>query len=178
MGLFDLFGKKKNESSFEVFPDVRDYKLYYFLKMDSINVIKSRMSEYHVMYGGDMPFSMELYEWKDTSWYCLGISIESDKTNELPMWHYFNLLLWLSTKTQSMFAVAVPVHSGMTPLYAETNISDSLGSTCMGISNGNNFICDIPDKKVQWLQGVNRGFDYYQYINDRFGVDIRDLRSN
>ena len=53
--------------------------------------------------------------------------------------------------------------------------SNSFGDSIMGIANGKNYYCNIPEQSVEWRQSIAKGFDPVQHIRERYGVDVSGI---
>lgn len=170
MGFFDLFKKKNTATSLEAFPDMEKYRIYIFVKGGSASDLKARMNEYNEIYITETPFSMELYKMEDSSWHYVVLTLLPNTAEISPAWDYLNILLWLNEKAEHSFAYAFSEKEGGQPFYAEVDKNNPYGDSCVGIANGRNFFCNIPEQKVEWSASVSKQFDYEKYIYERYGV--------
>ena len=175
MGLFDIF-KKKNEPVLAAFPELSDYRIYIFLKGGAAGELKTLLNEYYELYIDETPFSMDLYNTNDQSWNYISLTLLPNVGEVEPMWEYLNILLWMSQKASVLFAYAVSDKPGKLPVFAEVNKADSLGETCLGIVNGKNFICNIPERRAEWTGSVPVQYDLEKYIFERYGFDVHGGR--
>ncbi len=170
MAFLNIFKKKNTETSLEVFPDMVKYRIYIFLKSESTSDLKALMNEYHEIYTTETPFSMELYKLDDLSWNYVVLTLLPNVAEISPIWDYLNILLWLNEKAVSSFAYAVPMQEDEQPFFAEVDKSNPYGDSCVGIANGRNFFCNIPEQKVVWSTSVPKQFNYTKFICERYGV--------
>jgi len=170
MAFLNIFKKKNIESSLEVFPDMTKYRIYIFLKSESTSDLKALMNEYYEIYTTETPFSMELYKLDDLSWNYVVLTLLPNVAEIPPVWDYLNILLWLNEKAVSSFAYAIPKQEEEQPFFAEVDKSNPYGDSCVGIANGRNFFCNIPEEKVEWSTSVSKQFNYTQFIYERYGV--------
>ena len=173
MGLFDIFKKHDEGSSFDSFPDLKNYQIYILLKGGELSEVKAQMDEYHEIYITEAAFSTQLYKLGDTQWTYIVLTLLPDVAEFPPVWDYLNILLWMSDKAESSFAYAYSRQKGELPLIAERDWNNQDGDSCKGIANGKNFYAAIPDQNVRWEQAVPKQFDYEKYLMERYGVDVR-----
>lgn len=79
-------------------------------------------------------------------------------------------MVGLNEKTACSFAYAVPKKADKQPFFAEVDKSNPYGDSCVGIANGRNFICNIPEQKVEWSTSVSKQFNYTKFICECYGV--------
>lgn len=170
MKFLNIFKKKKTETSLEVFPDMTKYRIYIFMKSESTSDLKALMNEYYEIYTTETPFSMELYKLDDLSWNYAVLTLLPNVAEISPIWDYLNILLWVDENAISSFAYAVSKQEGEQPFFAAVDKSNPYGDSCVGIANGRNFMCNIPEQKVKWSTSVPNQFDYTKYIYEHYGV--------
>ena len=176
MGLFDIFKKQDVENSFDSFPDLKNYQIYLLLKGGELSEVKARMDEYHEIYITETAFSTQLYKLGDTQWTYIAFTLLPEVSELSPIWDYFNILLWMSDKSESSFAYAFSRQKGELPIIAARDWNNQYGDSCIGIANGKNFHAAIPEQEVIWKQAVPGQFAYEAYLLEKYGVDIRLAR--
>ena len=176
MGLFDIFKKKDAQSAqtgLDAFPDITGYRAFLFLKTENIEALEAHCKEYGEIYPDEIVFTPAFQKYKDPAWVCMSLTPVAGKADAASIWHYLNLLLWMSDKAEKSFAYAVS--GAMAPVFAERDWSNSFGDSVMGIANGKNYYCNIPEQSVKWRQSVAKGFDPVQHIRERYGVDVTGI---
>ena len=173
MGLFDIFKKQDNGNTFDSFSNLKNCRIYIFLKGGNLSEVKAQMDEYHEIYITEAAFSTQLYKLGDTQWTYVALTLLPDVAELSPVWEYFNILLWMSDKAESSFAYAFSDQKGELPLIAERDWNNQYGDSCNGIANGKYFYAAVPDQNVTWNRAVPNQFDYEGYLREKYGVDVR-----
>lgn len=178
-----LFGKKKKagkpgarnkeSASFDTLPDLKNYRIYLFLKAGEVSEVKAHLDEYHELYITEAAFSTDLYKLGDTAWTYVVLTLLPGVAEISPAWEYLNILLWMSDKAERSFAYAYSRQKGEPSVIAERDWGDQLGESCKGIIGGKYFHASIPGQEVTWKQGVPKSFEHEEYIRKEYGVDVR-----
>ena len=178
MGLLGFFLKKKGVSTFGVFPDLKQYRLFLFLKGGSIEELQARLDEYSELYPEEIVFSAKLHKLSDTPWTYIVLTPLPKAATEQLVWHYLNQLLWMSDKAEKSFAYAYSKQKGGLPVFAERDWANQFGDSCKGMANGRYFYAAIPEQQATWELKVPGKFDYEKYLMEQYGVDIRHVNKN
>lgn len=170
--MFGIFKKQNRSNAFDSFPDLKDYRVYLFLRGGELSEVKARMDEYHEIYLTETAFSTQLYRLGDTPWIYMVLTLLPGVAELSPIWDYFNILLWMSDKVETAFAYAYSEYKGKLPVFALRDVDNQFGDSCKGIANGKHFLATIPEQEVQWGQGVTGRFDYKGYLRENYGIDV------
>ena len=173
MGVLDIFKNRKKQASFDSFPDLKNYRIFLFLKGGEIDDVKAQMDEYHELYITETAFSTNLFKLGDTPWTYVVLTLLPEVAEISPIWDYFNILLWMSEKTEISFAYACSRQMGEPPVFAVRDDDNQYGDSCKGMANGKYFHAAIPEQEVTWEQSISKQFDYEGYIREKYGVDVK-----
>ena len=173
MGFLDIFRKRNKQNSFESLPDLKNYRIFLFLKGGAVDELRAHMDEYHKIYSTETAFFMDLFKLGDTSWTYIALTLMPEVAEISPMWDYLNILLWMSEKAEVSFAYAYSREQGKLPVVAVLDEENQYGDSCKGIANGKHFRAAIPEQEVTWGQSAPKQFDYEEYLLGKYYVDVR-----
>jgi hypothetical protein len=171
MGVFDVFKKSNEKATFDSFPDLRNYRSYVFLKGGEAGELKRQMDEYHQL-GSETAFSTALYTIGGTPWTYVVLTPRPNADKVSMVWDFLNILLWMSDKAASSFAYACPAKEGELPIIAYRDENNDMGDSCKGIAREKFFHASIPDFEVIWEQSLPKQFDYVDYLQQNYGIDV------
>lgn len=109
----------------------------------------------------------------DPSWVYLEFPNFEQAPHYLNLWHYQNLLVWFSQKTDREFCLAIPQNQN-NPLFLSTvDRQNPRGDSCVGIYADRDFYFEIPGKIFEWGPMPTSAFNLMGFLQGTFQFDTR-----
>lgn len=109
----------------------------------------------------------------DPAWVYLEFPGFAEWTHDRNLWHYADLLIWLSQKSDREFCLAIPENQNA-PLFLSTvDRQNPRGDSCVGIYADRDFYFEIPADIFEWGPLPTEPFPYAAFLNGQFGFDTR-----
>ena len=166
--------KKQEAQAF--LPDLTEYQKLLLLKGATYAEISALLKEYAGIWRGEQKAVCSIScTALPEKWVCLTVSGLEQLPPELSLWHYQNLLLWLSQKSQEEFCLALP-HAPQQPLFfSRKDRRNYAGDSCVGIYADRNFYFEVPGSRIEWGPLPAAGFDYNGFLAHAIGFHIQWL---
>ena len=161
MGLFDFL--KKNTDTNQI-PDLKGYSVRIYQKGSTFEEMHELWNEYEEMYSAEINYQVSFYGFSGTPWKYMDITGKTSQET-VSFWEYLNLLIWMSQKGSSLFALAESVSvMPQYAVYATVDADNPAGDTCNVLVNGKRCLCDIPAQEIMWGETLSVGYDYRNVI--------------
>lgn len=159
------------------FPNLKDYRSFIFTKKVSYPDLKAHLDEYYELYSDPTSYELNyaVKEIKGTKWIRIEFTLKNQTPEFTPFWEYLNALIWISDKTDTLFAYAFSNVKNNHPVIAKFNTNNPAGDSVLGIMNGRYFEACLPEEKIVWKEVLPPGLDYERYLETNFGFDRRYL---
>ena len=171
----DTDNSKEND-----FPNLKNYRFFIFTKKVSHPDLKACLDEYYELYSDPTSYELNyvIKEIKGTEWIRIEFTLKNQTPKYTPFWEYLNALIWLSDKTDTLFAYAFSNIKSNHPVIARFDADNPAGDSVLGIMNSRYFIACLPDEKIVWKEMIPSSLDYEKYLETYFGFDRRYLSDN
>ncbi|MCR4585347.1 MAG: hypothetical protein K5686_06435 [Lachnospiraceae bacterium] len=165
-----------------IFPDLKYFTPRIYIKDASRLDIEASLRDYDGIYQGMNASSAYIGAIYGTEWNYVEFSYTISFDT------FLNLLIWMSQKSQTIFAYAKP--NGMTPpadssavgevgnwadrrpFYATPDPYDGRGESCTGILNNKSFRFNVPGMTITYGDALQEGFDIEAYLKNTYNVGL------
>ena len=168
----DVDNAEKND-----FANLKNYRAFIFTNKVSYADLKAHIDEYYQLYSDASSYELNyaIKEIKGTQWIRIEFTLKNQTAKYTPFWEYLNALIWLSDKTDTLFAYAFSKEKRYLPVIAGFDKDNPAGDSVLGIMNSRNFVACLPEEKIVWKEEVPKNLDYEKYLETNFGFDRRYL---
>lgn len=183
MGLFKKAKEKKSTSDMagyrpqkEWWPDLTAYRKAMLLHNITFEEMDALLKEYGEIASGKKMIPCEFYYTAlpdDPSWVYLEFPNFENVPHYLNLWHYQNLLIWLSQKSDGEFCLAIP-RDQYQPLFLSTvDRKNPYGDSCVGIYADRDFYFEVPGNVFEWGPVPTSAFDFVGFLKGTFQFDTQ-----
>ncbi len=158
-------------------PDLTEYRKAMLLHNITFAELDTLLKEYGTISSGDKKqivcdfFYTSIPD--DNSWVYLEFPNFENVPHYLNLWHYQNLLIWLTEKTDKEFCLAIPKNQNC-PLFLSTvDRKNPRGDSCAGIYADRDFYFEIPGNIFEWGPVPSSAFNYVAFLDGAFQFDTQ-----
>lgn len=109
----------------------------------------------------------------DTTWVYLEFPNFQETPHYLNFWHYQNLLIWLSQKSDKEFCIAIPENQKSPLFLSMMDKKNPYGDSCVGIYADRDFYFEVPGNIFEWGPVSASSFDLVGFLKGRFQFDTQ-----
>ncbi len=180
----ELFKKEKNKKPTldmaghrpdkEWWPDLTAYRKAILSHNITFDEMDALLKEYGEIWSGKETMVCDFFYTAlpdDTSWIYLEFPNFKNVPHYLNLWHYQNLLIWLTQKTDKEFCLAIP-QDQYQPLFLSTmDRKNSFGDSCVGIYADRDFYFEVPGNMFEWGPVPTSAFNFTGFLKGTFQFD-------
>lgn len=157
-------------------PDLTAYRKAMLLHHVSFQEVDTLLKKYAALYSGEKQLACDFFYTSlpgDTAWLYLEFPNFENCPHSLNFWHYQNLLIWLSQKSDKEFCLAIPKNQN-SPLFLSTvDRKNPYGDSCVGIYADRDFYFEVPGDVFEWGPVPNAAFNFMGFLKGAFQFDTR-----
>ncbi len=155
-------------------PDLTAYRKAMLLHNITFQEMDALLKEYGEIASGKETIPCDFYYTAlpdDPSWVYLEFPNFENAPHYLNLWHYQNLLIWLSQKSDKEFCLAIP-RDQYQPLFLSTvDKKNSCGDSCVGIYADRDFYFEVPGDLFEWGPVPTSAFNFVAFLKGTFQFD-------
>lgn len=181
MGLFNKKNKasevtpefKKNTDESQC-PDLTEYKRAILLHNISLDDVTALIEEYSTIAAGQRMIMHEFHYAilpESTGWIYLEYTYSAEVPHYMEFYHYQNLTIWLSQKSDKEFCLAIPLNQYAPLFLSVRDTKNPYGDSMAGIYADRDFYFTIPSETFEWGPIPDSKFDYAGYLKTAYGFN-------
>lgn len=165
---------KRNSENFT--PDLTAYRKAMLLHGITFDEIDALLKEYAELTADPKQVDCEFFYTSlpdDPSWVYAEFPNFEQVSYELTFWHYQNLLIWFSQKSDKEFCLAIPKDQSQPLFLSIMNRENQFGDSCIGIYADRDFCYTVPAESFEWGPVPTSPFNFAAFLQGRFQFDTR-----